>query len=286
MKQHIISISIIVLAIGFISCNSSNNITKDILVKGVVLDSLTGNPISNARVTLLGWRRVGEEETYDKVDTTTNSEGRFEAKFEEAFKVDIGSVARNYHPAVTEIKDLSKTSDIDLRLSRNTATGILKDLGQIAVFTRDYNMNPSITRTYHAINLLNGTNTQSSDSIDLGIEKYSGTGYPKTLIAPEKGGIVPIFNKAKDAIIKAPEVGYVNRYELSGKEKGFFVRCRDGKTYARLMIFSPEYDRSSPYKNGSVKDYGIMFNVEVQTEGREFNGANDMRLDHYILGNL
>jgi hypothetical protein len=270
----------------FLSCNSSNDITKDVLVKGVVVDSITGNPIANARVTLLGWRRVGEEETYDKVDTTTNNEGHFEAKFEEAFKVEIGSVAPNYHPAATAIKDLSSPLNIELKLNRNTATGVLKDLGQIAVFVRDYDISSPMPRTYHGINLLNGTNTQSLDNMDIGVEKYSGAGYPKILIASDKGGIVPIFNKSKDAIIKAPETGYVNRYELNGKEKGFFIRCRDGKTYARLMIFSPEYDRSSPYKNGSIKDYGIMFNVELQTEGRKFNSAKDMRLDYYILGNL
>jgi hypothetical protein len=285
MKRNI-SLLIIIAIMGFTSCNDSNDIAKDVLVKGIISDSITGNPIPDARVTLLGWRSVGEEETYDKIDTTTNNEGRFAAKFEEAFKVDIGSVAPNYHPAVKEIKDLSNASNIDLKLSRNKATGVLKDLGQMAVFARDYDISPSTSRTYHGINLLNGTNTQSFDSIDVGIEKYSGTDYPKTLITSEAGGVVPIFNKSKDAIIRAPETGYVNRYELNGKEKGFFVRCRDGRTYARLMIFSPEYDRSSQYKNGSVKNYGIMFNVELQTEGSEFNSAKDMRLDHYILGNL
>lgn len=271
---------------SLISCNSNNDTNKEIMVNGVILDSITGKPIPNARVTALGWRRVGEEETYDKVDTTTNIEGRFEAKFEEAFKVDIGSIAPNYHPAAIEIEDLSSPSNIELKLNRNTATSVLKDLGQIAVFVRDYDISSPMPRTYHGINLSNGTNTQSLDSMDIGVDKYSGTSYPKILIASDKGGIVPIFSKSKDSIIKAPETGYVNRYELNGKEKGFFIKCRDGKTYGRLMIFSSEYDRTSPYKSGSVKDYGIMFNVELQTEGREFNSQNDMRLDYYIIGNL
>ena len=286
MKQNI-GLLIILLAIGLISCNSISDTNKEIMIKGVILDSITGEPIPNARVTVLGWRRVqSDEETYDKIDTVTNSQGYFEVTFEEGFKVDIGSVAKDYHPAVTEIKDLNKSSHIELKLSRNTATGKLKDLGQIAIFARDYNTYSTLPRTYYGINLLNGTNTQSTDSMDIGVEKYSGASYPKVLIASEKGGIIPIFNKSKDEIIKAPEAGYVIRYQLSGKEKGFFVKCRDGKTYARLMIFSSEYDRSSPYKNGSVKDYGIMFNVELQTEGREFNSTNDMRLDYYILEHI
>jgi hypothetical protein len=285
MKRNIILL-IVIAIIGCTSCNDNNDISNDVWVKGTILDSVTGKPIPNARVTLLGWRRVGEEETYDKIDTTTNNEGRFAAEFEEAFKVDIGSVAPNYHPALKEIMDLGNASNIGVTLSPNTATGVLKDLGQIAVFVRDHEISASSSRSYHGINLLNGTNTQALDSIDVGIEKYSGKNYPKTLITSETGGVVPFFNEPKDAIIRAPETGYAIRYELNGKEKGFFIRCRDGKTYARLTIFSLEYDRSSPYKNGYVKDYGIMFNVELQTEGREFNHAKDMRLDHYILRNL
>lgn len=268
---------------GLISCGNNKN-TMNIIAKGVILDSLTNRPIPNARVTILCWREIGhDEETYDKVDTVANSEGAFEVKFTEGFKLDIGSIASNYHPSVQEVRDLNNASDIKLKLKVNTAVGLLKDLGQLAVFAREYNTKQLIPRTYYGINLLNGSNTKSLDSMDIGIERDAEIKYPKILIASERGGIVPILNKSKNEVNKAPEEGYVKKYQLTGNEEGFFIRCRDGKTYARLMIFSFEYDRSSPYKDGNFKDYGVMFNVELQTDGNEFNNPNDLRLDHYIL---
>lgn len=283
MKYLTISISLVLF---LISCNDTNT-SKEIEVKGVILDGQTGKPIPNARVTLLCWRHLrSDEETYDKIDTTANSLGVFEVRFEEGFKVDIGSVAANYHPSVQEIKDVNNASNIELKLDPNTATGSVQHLGQLAVFVRYYNTEQPMPRTYHGIDLLNGTNTQSSDSTDISIMQYTEAKYPKNLITNAKGGIVPIFDKLKNTINKAPEDGYVTKYELKGNEKGFFVKCRDGKTYARLTIFSLEYDRSSPYKNGSFKDYGIMFNAELQTEGRQFNNPYDLRLDYYILENI
>jgi hypothetical protein len=283
--KYLTILSISLLAF-LVSCTNPNN-SKQIEVKGVILDSQTGKPIPNARVTLLCWRQVrSDEETYDKIDTIANSEGAFEVRFEEGFKVDIGSIAANYHPSVQEIKDVDKASNIELKLDRNTATGSLRELGQLAVFVRDYNTEPTMPRTYHGINLLDGTNTQSSDSMDVGVVQYASVEYPKILITSAKGGIVPIFDKSKNTISKAPEGGYLTKYEMTGNEKGFFVKCRDGKTYARLMVFSLKYDQSSPFSNGSFKDYGIMFNAVLQTEGREFNSPNDLRLDYYILENI
>ena len=280
MRQYLI---LFILIGSMYSCVDSDEV-KDVKVKGIVFDDSTGAPISSARVTILCWRKVGEEETYDKVDTVADNNGRFEVMFEEGFKIDVGSISPNYHPAVKEITDISKSVNIDLKLSRNIATGTLKNLGQMAVFAREYyNIAAPINKQYFGIDLLNGVNTKSLDSIDISAENYSGTNFPKILIASEKGGIAPIFNRSMDATTKAPETGYVSRYELTGSENGFFVKCRDGKTYARLLIFSLEYDRSFPYKNGFAKDYGLTFNIELQTEGREFNSAADMRLDYYIL---
>lgn len=267
------------------SCSSGN--TKNIEVSGVIFDSLTGKPIPEARVTVLCWRYLGsDEETYNKIDTVTNSQGAFAAKFDEGFKVDIGSIAAGYHPVVQQIADLNKSSNISLKLHRKSVTDSLLQLGYIPVFARDYNTKPAIPRTFHGINILGGKNTSSPDSIDISIMQYHGNGYPKTLITPEKGGIVPIFDKSQNAINKAPQSGYVSKYKITGDERGFFVRCRDGKTYARLMLYSLEYDHSGPYKGGAIKELGIMFEVELQAAGREFNSPEDLRLDYYILDHI
>jgi hypothetical protein len=269
-----------------LSCNSSNKFDA-IEVKGIILDSQTGKAIPNARVTLLCWRNVRfDEETYEKVDTITDSSGVFKVRFKEGFKVDVGSIATNYHPSVLEIKDINNASKIQLKLHPNNASGLLKQWGQLAVFVREYETEPSLPKSFHGINLLEGTNTQSSDSMDVGIMQFADIKYPKILVTSFKGGIIPFFENSKSAISKAPEDGYVTKYELQGNEGGFFVRCRDGRTYARLIIFSVQYDRTTQYRNGFFRDYGIMFNADLQTQGREFNNPDDLRLDYYILENI
>ncbi|HRP34222.1 MAG TPA: hypothetical protein PKV73_20140 [Agriterribacter sp.] len=273
-----------ILIVSLMSCNDNRDSDIQVEAKGIVLDNQTGKPVPNARVTLLCWRKVRhDEETYDKVDTVANDKGVFEVQFPEGFKIDIGSVANNYHPSAIEIKDLSKASHIELRLNANTAIGSVKDLGQLPVFVRNYNTNSTVKSKYYGIDILNGVNTSSLDSIDISIEIDEKQKYPRILITSEKGGIVPISRDAKNDLNKAPAEGYVKKYELRGNEKGFFIKCRDGKTYARLLIFSLEYDRSSPYADGHFNDYGIMFNVVLQTKGTEFNTPDNIRLDHYIL---
>ena len=221
------------------SCNDNKDSDSEVKAKGIVLDNQTGKPIPNARVTLLCWRKVRyDEETYDKVDTMANDKGVFEVQFPEGFKIDIGSVANNYHPSAIEIKDLSKASHIELRLNSNTAIGSIKDLGQLPVFVRNYNTSsPPIASQYYGIDILNGVNTPSIDSIDIGIERDAKLKSPKILITSERGGMIPLLKDAKNELDKAPTEGYVKRYQLSGNEQGFFIKCRDGKTYARLLIF-------------------------------------------------
>lgn len=150
------------------------------------------------------------------------------------------------------------------------------------VFVRYYNTSSPLESKYNGIDCLNGVNTPSIDSFDICIDRNSELRYPKILITSERGGIMPIPRNANE-INKAPTEGYVKKIQLKGNEQGFFIKCRDGKTYARLLIFSLEYDRSSPYADGHFKDYGIMFNVVLQTEGSEFNSPEDIRLDHYIF---
>ena len=273
----------VIMFLAFVACNNTKDVKK-ITVSGIVIDSTTGRPIARAKVTLLCWRKINYDElTYDKIDTIANDRGAFTAEFRKCLKVDIGSVSSGYHPTVIELDDLDQTPDIKLVLKVDNSKGIIKDLGQLAVFVREYNTNSPKAREYYGINLLDGRNTQSLDSIDITIEQNEKNVFPKVLVTAQTGGIVPIFRGSNQSIDKAPASGYQKKYQLVGNEQGFFIKCRDGKSSARLMMFGLEYDRSSPYQGSSFKDHGIMFNVELQTIGNEFGNPTNLRLDHYIL---
>jgi hypothetical protein len=264
------------------SCKNKNS--TNIVAKGIVLDSASGQPIPAAKVTLLCWRRMNYgEETYDKVDTITDKQGRFGAEFSEGFKLEVGSIASGYHPVIQAIKDLSKTSNIRLLLKVNSASGELKDLGELGIFTRTYKTKDAKPVEYYGIDILNGKNTRFHDSIDIAISDVE-SGQSQLLTSSEKGGLIPIFDSTDTET--APLNGYMKKYKLNGTENGFFVRCRDGKSYSRLKIFALKYNRSFPSPGGHAEDAGIMFNVELQTKGNEFNTADDFRLDYYILKNI
>lgn len=278
---------LVVLVISVISCKEHNITHTMVKVRGIVLDIKTGEPIPNARVTLLCWKEVNyDEETYDKIDTIANDKGIFEVYFSEGFKIDLGGVANNYFPAVRSIKDLSNATNLELKLSRNLGVKSMKELGQLAVFRREYTTKTAMNKEYHGIDILNSKNTQSLDSLDITIERNDYPKYSKVLIANKKGGIIPILENSDNDNSTIPIEGYVNKYKITGNEKGFFIKCRDGKSYSRIMIFSLEYDRTSPFKDGHFKDFGIMFNIILQTEKKESNNTDNIRLDHYILENI
>ena len=201
-------------------------------------------------------------------------------RFSQGFKVDVGSVAPKYYPSVQKITDLSEASTIRLKLKANNAVGELKNFGHLSVFARSYKTNPEKQVEYYGIDILKGKTTRHPDSADITISPTIKSGHPKFSVSSIDGGLVPFFDSTDSQI--APQNGYLKTYELDGNEKGFFIRCRDGKSYARLSIVA-DYSRSAPCSNGHFEDVGIMFDVELQTNGNEFNVSDEFRLDQYIL---
>lgn len=248
---------------------------------GVVIDSLSGKAIPYAKVTALGWRKTGmDEQTYDKIDTVTDAQGRFTISFPETFKVDIGTIAQDYYPTARSISRIADSNKVEMYLKKNDSGTSFKNLGQLALFERSYIASPDKEKEYFGIDVLNFKNTVITDSMDVGFIPQSNPNIETmTLFAGNKGGIIPIIGNPENYAI--PTRGYVNKYKLTGKEKGFFVKCRDGRTLARVSIFS-EYDRSAPYKNGHQEDKGIMFNISVRIF-ENYIDSEGFRLDYYIL---
>ena len=265
------------------ACNNEKHTQDSKMVSGVVLSESTGKPIPNARVTLLCWRKVGsDEEDYNKIDTVTDSNGEFKILIPKSFKLNIGSIAANYYPSKKEIQNMDSVGNIALSLVQSNSKTPSRDLGKLNAYNREYSSPLPNAKENYGINLLAGNSTIRRDSIDVGVEIISGGTYPKVLIAYNKAGIIPITTNTMNV---APEDGYVSKYELQGNEKGFFVKCRNGISYARLTLVS-KYDASVPYKGSFYKDYGLTFGITIQPNGREIGIPEDFRLDHFVLGSL
>lgn len=96
---------------------------------------------------------------------------------------------------------------------------------------------------------------------------------PTVIVANRTGGIIPVYSSeiessfAYEKII-APTRGYVYECKLKGNEEGFFVRCRDGKSYGKIIFEKSEIDSGrSDDKGGWYKDLGKYFSYLYQPNG-------------------
>jgi len=106
MNVSSITLLLCLLSLVLIGCNEKN--TRDIKVSGSIIDSLSGQPIESANVTLLCWYDAGWEKTdYEIQDIVTDSNGLYEARFEEGYKVIVASVAPEHKKAMHIVNNLN-----------------------------------------------------------------------------------------------------------------------------------------------------------------------------------
>ncbi|GAA4309945.1 hypothetical protein [Nibribacter koreensis] len=115
-----------------IGCIEKNQ--KDITVSGSITDNLSGQPIENAKVTVLCWYDAGWEKLdYESQDLMTDPNGLYEVTFKEGYKVIVASVAPEHKKVMYQLNTLSDSRiKVDLELprdsiSKNTAVINLKD---------------------------------------------------------------------------------------------------------------------------------------------------------------
>lgn len=119
------------------SCNEHAMNKKEINVTGCVTDKITKMPIADAKVTLLCWYHAGWDKTdYMSVDTLTDKNGCFNAKFKEGYKVVVASVAAKYNPNLRTSEELNSNKiEINLALTKKTDT---TDVSNLKINLRNY----------------------------------------------------------------------------------------------------------------------------------------------------
>ena len=115
--------------------------------------------------------------------------------------------------------------------------------------------------------------TTDTLSADLWFKIEKKEEQPTTILTCKSGGIIPItVNQVKSSLLHekniAPTYGYMTTYKLFGNEEGFFVLCRDGKTYGKVILEKSAIDISSPDGKGSYyKEFGKRFSCLYQPNG-------------------
>jgi hypothetical protein len=106
-----------------------------------------------------------------------------------------------------------------------------------------------------------------------GFSLLTKKGHPKQLLRTKAVGFFQfIQNEIKSSFFyektSAPVTGYLREYKLKGNKEGFFVLCRDGRTYGKLIFDKSEIDHSAPDdKGGFYKDFGKQFSCLYQPNG-------------------
>ncbi len=264
---------------------------KNIIVTGQIVDETTGKPITNAEVVVLCWYMHNiDDASFNKQTLLTDSNGNYKASFDKGHKIDVASKAKYYEPKRIYNKLRDNKIDVPLRLTkkRNNRTlltllntdMLMSDINEDFPFMRvrvygdkngtNLDFNNVETYGFDFKTLKTTTNTLESDLWFNTIEKE---GQPTTITTNSTGGIIPIFEfDVKSSLLfeknVAPTKGYKQTHNLTGDEAGFFVLCRDGKTYGKIILEKPLIDISCPDGNGSYyKEFGRNFSCVYQTNG-------------------
>jgi hypothetical protein len=306
MKTTLLNILLIALT-TFASCQDRNNI----VVTGQVIDETTGNPIPNAEVVVLCWYNHNiDDASFNKQTLTTDSEGKYQVKFDKGHQVDVASKATNYQPnrSYNELKDnkievnlkLIKKKDNPTLLTLLNTDKVMLDLNEEFPFMRiripaekngkEMDFKNALTFGFDFKTLKTNSDTTQTD---LWFKIENKEGQPTTIVTSVNGGLIPILgSEIKSSLLYektiAPTTGYVSTYKLTGSEEGFFIRCRDGKTYGKIILEKSAIDISSPDGQGSYyKEFGKNFSCLYQPNGTTnlTYSQTDIDLEDFLVDN-
>ena len=278
-----------IIFICFFSILTSCKNKTDIIVTGQVTDE-AGNPISNAEVRVSCWYNHDIYDTsLDKNTTKTDNKGNFQVTFEKGYNVYIAVKSKDYEP-MTASRDLAESEiniPIKLRKSKTNPTIIAlttTDLVEIETTEKspylririqgldNNNLDFNNIKTFGFDFSTLTTNTDVTQC-DFWFKIEKKEGQPKILQTNKNGGLIPILDsEIKSSLLYeknvAPTNGYKSEYKLNGNEAGFFVLCKDGKTYAKIILDKSLIDISSPDGQGSFyKEFGQRFRYLYQPNG-------------------
>jgi len=286
----------ILFSILILLLNSCNFDLKNIEINGKIIDKQTNESIANSEVIARIWYTVNiDEDDFIIKKTLTDLNGNYSFIFDKGHTVDVASKYNGYNPIKIRQKLNSEKTEINLNLNKEVnVSNIIVNLlyGHNKPYIRQ--------RIYSNLNKLDfenieiwgydfskSKNTNNLDNSDVFLKPNKNEIFPTVLLSNKKGGIIPIFDYEYNYSLlfektKAPVEGYVTSYKLKGNEAGFFIKCRDGLTYGKLILDS-KTNISSPYKKGFYKEWGYSFKSLYIPNGElEFNYIWNRKLEDFL----
>ncbi|MFM2224833.1 MAG: hypothetical protein RJA07_1035 [Bacteroidota bacterium] len=277
---------LIILLLGFIVFESCQD-RKNIVVIGQIVDEATGLPIPKAEVVVLCWYMSNiDDATFKKKTLITDGNGNYKTTFNEGYEIDIASKSVGYiaNRSYNKLKD-NKIS-VTLKLAKakanptlitvlNTDNAMFNGTNKIPFLRirihegKNHSLDYTNIETF-GFDFSTLTTNNDTSKCDLWFKIEKKEEQPTIINTNKNGGIIPIYNdEVKSSLLyeksTAPTTGYKNEIELKGNEEGFFVLCRDGKRYGKIILEHSSIDISSPDGHGSFyKEFGKNFSCLYQ----------------------
>ncbi|MBS2098008.1 hypothetical protein [Carboxylicivirga linearis] len=276
-----------VLILVFLSYSCSKE-SYNVVWNGVILDSETHQPVPFTSIqTKALFQSNIDQSKVEEHHLLSDANGQFFCRFEKAYRVNI-LVEPTRHQTFNESYFISKSklpdtiylhrsdNSIDLQMSLNE-----KGFHSNAPFISQQMIYTSGKRKYgtstqkKGFDFLNQQSNLSQFDIGLNIKKQQNN-YEIELFATQEGGIFPVYsNQISESffleIENAPLHGYQKNYRINGNEAGYFLKCRDGKHFAKV-VFKPElYKLNITSRQDSIVEMGLKFNYILQNDSTSYS---------------
>lgn len=258
----------------------------DVAWKGIVVDAQTGLPVPLCEMQINCFYQDNMDRSGHRIyQSRTDLFGNFELTLEKGYRINSQFSAHGYEPVdftlpllpgnlprVIQLtkKDGAEQSKLEVRVFSEAMTGTETPYMGVKYQVVDSQKFEFVELI--GFDLLNGKSSICVDSADVWIELSRDSGLNPVVYANRKGGLYPV-SRGSDSLSfhllnadYAPVDGYASNYRLTGYERFFFVKCRDGVHYAKLILDG--YLCVIQYGAGadSFKEFGLRFGYVVQRD--------------------
>ena len=253
---------------------------------GVIVDGVTNKPIPHAIIKAT----AQYQDNIDRTAATNKSfqsdiSGHFQSHFDKAYHISYEIEAYGYM-SVHSRKNLKRNTSLDtIRLlpeisQSNLFISLLSEQNfenqpylRSRTFTPIKGRKKSSTLEVVGFDFINQKHSTHPDSMDLkiAIRNHQSSSPTIQFNSFNKGGIYPIFiNEVDESFFlemeNAPTEGYYSSYNTTGNEVGFFIRCRNGQHYVKMLPDKHICTLSYYTLTDSIQETGMRMNYLLQRD--------------------
>ncbi|TAJ14326.1 hypothetical protein DMA11_05585 [Marinilabiliaceae bacterium JC017] len=253
--------------------------------QGIVADAATKAPVVGCDLycTSFYQRNIDESDKHQQ-QSITNYHGQFLLNFQKGYRLNVTLEADGY--LKTHLKypmyKLKKTDTIFITKEPVQSRIILYLLPENKMeahtpFIREKWQQPDSIKArktkkeWWGYDFINQKATNLIDSTDIWLEYKNKSSNNYVLKSTNQGGILPIFKSEIQTSFllemeKAPLEGYLDSYKPTGKEAGYFILCRNGKTFVKMIPEDYLCKVSYQTDKNVINETGIRFSYALQND--------------------